>query len=62
MKIAALVSLFSIIAAAAAAIIMLAVRMRKAGRADRRSVAMITLYVFLIAVMLLNLFVVIPLL
>lgn len=60
MKIAALISLYSIIAAAGTAIVLLTIRMRKAGRADGRSVAIIALFVFLIAVMLVNLFVVIP--
>jgi hypothetical protein len=61
MKIAALISLFSIIAAAATAIVLLTVRMLKAGKTDKRSVGMIVLFVFLIAVMLVNLFVVVPL-
>lgn len=60
MKIAALISLFSIIAAAAAAIVLTAVRVRKAGKADKRSVGLIALYSFLIVVAIVNLFFVVP--
>jgi len=60
MKIVQLISAYTIIAAAAAAIVLTAVRIHKAGKADRRSIVMIAVLSFLIVVMIVNLIVVIP--
>jgi len=60
MKIVALISLFTIIAASAAAIILSSIRIYKAGKADKGAISIILISALLIIIMIVNLIVVIP--